>query len=135
MVKVLRVENSEGIGMYACRIWDKEMGSYPRYTYEMTEASNHPNPLEDAALFPVWVELGYKNRSKWNFGFVDLAQLRNWIYRQSWRDELKKYHFMISIYEVDAENFHAGDTQCIFIKKNATLIERFSFDEIYTKEV
>lgn len=135
MVKVLRVENSEGIGMYACRIWDEKLHSYPRYIYEMTEASNHPNPLEDAALFPTWVEIGYEDRSKWNFGFVDLAQLRNWIYRQSWRDELKKHNFMISIYEVDTKNFHAGDTQCIFIKTNATLIERFSFDEIYTKEV
>jgi hypothetical protein len=127
MVKVLRVETLDGIGMY---LYAANDGC--SYMYEMTEIKNHPCPYEDAALAPIWKHLD--DSRSWNFGFIDLAQLRNWIYRQSWRDELSNT-MKISIYEVDAKDFHTGDTQCIFKKHNATLIERFGFDEIYTKEI
>jgi len=128
MVKVLRVETESGVGMYVYRA-----SSNTSYIHEMIEPKNHPCPYEDAALAPIWVDLD--DRSSWNFGFIDLAQLRNWIYRQSWRDDLVKNGMMISVYEVGRKDFHAGDTQCIFIKKKAKRIDRFGFDEIYTKEI
>lgn len=126
MVKVLRVETDVKLGMYGqsdldC-IWD------------MQSPSNHPLPNEDAALSSVWNDFRVKGiHREWSFGFSDLKQLRNWIYRSEWRDELARTGFMISVY--DAKDYHLGDTQCIFKLKESNLVDRFGFDEIYTKEI
>lgn len=127
MVKVLRVENDERVGMYASRVGVECI-------YEMQSPSNHPSPDEDAALKDIWAEFQKDGTHReWHFGFSDLRQLRSWIYRTEWRDELASFGMMISIYEV--KNYHLGDTQCIFKWEDTKFIERFGFDEIYTKEI
>lgn len=77
MVKVLRVENVIGIGMYVA--YNYVDVDDTTYIYEMNDFDTHPAADED--------------------------------------DVLK------------------GANQCVFIKKNATFIERFSFDDIYKKKV
>jgi hypothetical protein len=127
MVKVLRVENDEQKGMYS--VYPK-----PDCIYSMQSASNHPTPEEDAALRDNWYKISRANTHReWYFGFSDLKQLRNWIYRTEWRDELTARGLKISVYEVT--HYHIGDTQSIFRWEDAKLIERFGFDEVYTKEI
>jgi hypothetical protein len=131
MVKVVRVETAMRVGMYSYRDVDNNK---PACIYDMQSSANHPSPEEDAALSTIWNKL-YRDGThrEWSFAFSDLKQLRNWIYRSEWRNELAGCGLMISVYEV--EHYHLGDTQCIFRWENVKLVDRFGFDEIYTKDV
>jgi hypothetical protein len=128
MIKVLRVENDERIGMYASR-------PKAECIHSMQSVENHPCPNEDAALSSIWYEIckDWEFKNDWHFAFSDLRQLRNWIYKAEWRYELAAAGLKISVYEVT--HYHLGDTQCIFKWEGSQLIERFGFDEIYTKEI
>ena len=131
MVKVLRVESEDRVGMYAYRDVNYDQ---PECIYNMQDSMRHPSPDEDAALSRLWAEFsGDGTHREWSFAFTDMNQLRNWIYKTEWRNELAKFGLKISVYEVT--HYHLGDTQCIFKWEDTKFIERFGFDEIYTKEI
>lgn len=133
MAKVFRVENEAGKGMYSIRNAD---GDSPDYFWEMSNNTNHPSPRDDIGLKDLWIKAYNEGTYReWNFGFRDLPQLRNWIYRQEWRDEIVSVGGFISVYEVDDRDYAAGDTQCIFRKEFAKKIDTITFEDIYKEYI
>jgi hypothetical protein len=122
MVKVLRVENEAGIGMYSVPY---SFDSPPSFPYETNRKETHPSPGDDEGLNPRWRNL--KNVRLWFFGFYDHRQLDEWIHKEKWKSELSDLGCAISTYEVDEEFFIRGHKQCVFMKSKAKRIDRKGF--------
>ena len=68
--------------------------------------SRHPNPAYDDKLN--WAEEPY-----WIFGFTNIQQLRFWIYRDYWLEELQEEDFTVSKVYAPREFIQYGRTQAI----------------------
>lgn len=115
-----RVENEEGVGMY--RLPDC-------YMAEVMPAwdERHPMPYDDAVLAPYWVDLSSDERARHLFAFTSPAQLKFWVYKPEVRGLLDRAGARVSVYEASGVY---GDTQAVFLKDTAELIETISLLEI-----
>lgn len=131
-MKVFRVEDDEGNGMYNgwCAL------------QEMQERERHPIPGDD------WELMSAVHKSKIDercyevlsmndpceapdellFGFASMEQLRFWIYKHEWIQRLKDEGFKLSVYEVEDGWAAHGRTQAVFIKDKATLINQIELE-------
>lgn len=116
MVKLYRVENVDGEGMYRSSAPDLTLS-------EMQDYDRHPTPNKDTMLRQGVIRLlgldpydNFVEYSKWlqfKYGFVSLDQMRAWIYANEWRKALHEKGFYISVYECDEKYFVAGNTQAV----------------------
>lgn len=114
---IYRVENQRGVGMYK---------AYAKACYAMVGSDRHPSPNDDAELRPAWHQLLNEGLYRhYNFGFATLDQLRSWIYKDEWREELDRKDFYAMCYYVPDEYMHIGATQAIFRKDKARHIGQF----------
>lgn len=80
----------------------------------------HPAPWDDVLLN---ASLDYHDdvlSAKHYFGFGTIEQLKKWFDLNS-RQRLKKSGYYVAIYET--KDYHVGDTQCIFVKKDSDLVD------------
>jgi len=138
MGRIYRIENIKQTGMYTCGAVKKigaalynmdgvcdEQGKYvpPR----------HPIPQDDTMLMNALREGG--GLCKWSgaiygryvFGFSSVAQLRNWIYKDSWIQALSDEGMFLSVY--DGETYF-GNTQAVINYKTAKLVTRVPLDTL-----
>lgn len=109
---VYRIENAAGEGMYRA-------GKHPDCTSQMQNGPHHPTPWEDAKLSSDWQAIS--NRSAFSFGFGTVEQLKAWVYRMDWRQELQDAGFAMYLY--DSTEVYTGDTQAVFIKTGPALMQ------------
>jgi hypothetical protein len=117
LVTIYRVEDATGEGLYSAF----DPGTYPRV--EMQDEKRHPVPLDDDKISPVWLKL----QDKLNFGFASLDQLRFWVYKRVWREDLHKYG--LSIKKIKAKGV-LGDTQAVFLPETREDIETISLLDV-----
>lgn len=120
-MKIYRVEDDQGTGMYRTSIALREMNCSDK---------RHPSPWDDMKLSEPWENMDLYERSKMFFGFSSLDQLKFWIYLEEWRKLLKKEGYFISVYECEPDDAIIGETQAIFIRSSATKIQQLDFLEI-----
>ncbi len=87
------------------------------------EPRAHPLPTDDTKLHDQLVERElantwclYDDAHVYSFGFADLGQLRNWLYKDEWLLWLHNNGFILAICE--SEDVMCGNTQAMFIKAN-----------------
>lgn len=108
---VLRLENINGEGMYSCGA-----------AHFMQERGFHVRPENDEKL---WKNLQIYSQSTdkedceqemWNFrfGFSDCNQLKMWVYRKYWLQELEKVGMIVAQYECEDWNVLVGNSQALF---------------------
>lgn len=85
----------------------------------------HPNPKHDSKLMD---SLGEGNFYEYNFGFISIEQLKTWFFNDDVKLALDNEGMMVSVY--DAEEFHIGNSQVMFIMDSAELLERISLLKI-----
>lgn len=117
MALIYRIQNEYGEGMYTGPSCDASSSMHEH---------RHPLPSDDAALKDKWINL--KNATHYKFGFSSIEQLKFWIYKLKWRKELAKAGYCVYIFETD--DFLIGDTQAVFVKDTATLVETISLTKI-----
>ncbi len=116
-VTIYRIENKEGEGLYTAF----PVGSYPRI--EMNEDKRHPPPFDDDKIRQTWTDL----LDRLNFGFASMDQLRFWVYKREWREDLHKKG--MSIKRITANGVH-GDTQAVFLPETRKDIETISLLDV-----
>lgn len=79
----------------------------------------HPAPWDDALLNASLDYHGDSIGEKHYFGFGTIEQLKQWFDSNS-RKRLKNAGYYIAIYET--KDYHIGDTQCVFVKDDAVLV-------------
>lgn len=121
MIRIYRVENVDGKGMYCGTEAGVQMNG---------DSSRHPLPREDAKIGCEWRERLSGEIDEQIFGFASLEQLRFWIYKTKWRKSLKSEGFRVSVYEVPVEHALVGDTQAIFVRPEATLVDHLDITEV-----
>lgn len=126
-VQCFRVSHGpNGKGMY--------QGPDTKAAESMYEQGHHPCPGDDAALGPHWQHAAYGHYNReYFFGFKSLDQLRQWIYKTEWRQELHEAGYEIHIWEgraclnttylgnrdnlkgIPFRPYIQGDTQMVFV--------------------
>jgi len=115
IVTIYRVENNNKEGMYG--------GSDVPCSWEMVESKTHPSPYEDDKIKPFWD----RHSKDLQFGFSSIQQLRFWIYKKEWREQLDASGFHISV--IIAKGAH-GDTQSVFLPTTRKDIKTISLLDI-----
>lgn len=114
-----RIENEQGHGMY-------RSDTYLNCTSNMQGMERHPSPYDDMGLAKNCKRRKYMPGATWckwwridptlfNYGFGNLDQLKNWVYKKEWRTELQKKGFKVSVYKCKKAAFAAGDTQAVCV--------------------
>ena len=124
-----RVEDPSGYGMYSSPL-------DPMVSSEMNgDPQRHPKWQDDSRLSDeVCREFGVGYNPKdweveelWRWGFCSMEQLKFWIYRDEWQEELTNCGFRVA--HLRAEGLH-GDTQGIFDPTTREDITSYSLMEI-----
>lgn len=128
MALVYRVENADGDGLYHGAVWPK------RWSNSGSKASRHPHPRYDAGLkkalgnWDDWAQGGHYEKLR--FAFATLAQLKSWLYRDTWRAEFEAGGYHVAVFEVPESAYVYGDTQAIFDLARATRIDTLKLTEV-----
>lgn len=80
----------------------------------------HPSPRSDAKLMKSLLESNQRFDTSLQFGFKSIEQLKNW-FNENNRKTLRTHGFYVAIYETN--RYYIGDKQCIFVKKDSTLVD------------
>lgn len=127
-MKVMRVTHSEEIPQQA-----EELRSYVRnnklfnFSHEECNMNTHPSPTCDQKLMDSLLANNERVIRGYTFGFESVEQLKNWFSKNA-RTRLHLQGYYVSIYEV--EQAHVGETQCIFMKEDAKLVNFLSCLEV-----
>lgn len=116
-IKILRVENSIGRGMYS-GLW---------YQLDLPEDRNHPSVGEDSKYQEDLLEKVGRwgaEPSGHRFGFLDEKMLRRWIYSDQWIELLSQFGAVLCVYEVAQDSVVIGRTQITFDFEKAVCVER-----------
>ena len=125
---VYRVENAQGGGMYRndglsvasiCDISDYSSARHPHPTADDALMRSIPRHLNQMGM-PAYV---------FNYGFASLEQLKMWLYQNEWRVALSDAGFHVAVYNC-LKDAYVGDTQAVFIKQHATLVETLHLCEV-----
>lgn len=118
-IQIFRVETDEGQGAYA-------VGGV---LYDGRSASRHPPPGEDAKMAPSWNAMSFTEKEHYFFGFSSKGQLLRWFFSEEIIRHAHECGLGVSIYEVDEAHTIIGHTQAVFVKSEATKVDRFSLLE------
>lgn len=135
---VYRVERENGDGMY--RLSDDDYESpFNDIFYEWLTVSServseyfdvysraHITPQDDPILSSLFC--GPMGRY-YHFAFSSRDQLNAWICQQEWKAALRSKGYSVSLYSVDEGAYIIGESQAVFIKTAARLIERVDLME------
>lgn len=122
MALVYRVEHpSDGVGPYSYRWW----GVTDLYQELCQHRHNNgrPGPTNDILGWNDWSCTGYR------FGFLLLSDLRMWF--DNCLRELRKYKFVVAVYEADDDNIMLGTMQVAFEYDSARRIGVISWEEVF----
>jgi hypothetical protein len=114
---IYRIEKQDGNGPYASR---------SRVDWGLTAPyeDRHPGPMSDPLLRQKWTQLKLEYEAHlYSFGFKDEEQLRVWFYDKEWLQAMKAVGLRLTLWEVQDGFFHIGDTQAVFRKDKAILIQ------------
>ena len=105
-VKIYRVENLKGHGMYC---GGSEAGM------QMFETRAHPDPRGDSLLcYKLEDWCGTDSiLSNHYFGFGSMQQLLRWVYKKSWQEDLHESGYKVSVFYATGM---VGNTQAVFDK-------------------
>lgn len=108
MKKIYRVQNDRNEGLYSYAVINED------------NCIRHPLPHEDEVLY-IQLKEGVIFEQHL-FGFGSMQQFHNWLYKDSWKENLKDVGFAIYVYE--CEEAYIGRTQAVFNKiRRHTLLE------------
>jgi len=112
-MKVYRLENKDGIGVYQAANYNEQLLVNLRSTFSAL-SNRHPYPNDDSLLRETcpgmrWMECF--------FGFDSLKQLRNWFYTNKILKVFSESGITINVYEIPAHAVYMGNTQCCFEKE------------------
>ena len=115
---IYRIETPAGVGAYAARVdWYGHDSDGPGPYDEV----RHPTPREDSALG--WRDMPYDEQQKHHFGFASEDQMRAWFYRDEWMRAMNAVGLQLTVWEVSVEDSSVGNSQAVFRRDRATLIE------------
>lgn len=119
-IRVFRLENSEGVGVY----WS-DLNRSAGISGDSTPA--HPLPHYDQA-FMASLQNYKKTNSEYDedhfrFCFSSMTQLQRWFDSDACK-RLASVGVKLNEYECDDSDMICGDTQCTFIKNSAKFIRR-----------
>jgi hypothetical protein len=128
MIKIIRIEDEAGVGMY--------YSNYFPYEISSSSSVKHPMPWQDSGLSSqgitshafLWAG------STWRFGFASFEQARAWLYNDDWLRALNR-NFRVVIYEVENEYCNIGNSQTMFYRDFATEIECYGVCEYFNVEL
>lgn len=133
-VVVYRVERENGDGMYRLAneyssecpfndVVDEWVGlsSERRNEYHGAFSKYHALPIEDPAIYEIMLR---PDSRFYYFAFATREQLDAWIRVPAWKVGLRIKGFAVSMYSVDKEFAAIGETQAVFRKDRASLVER-----------
>lgn len=109
MTVIYRLETTSGIGVYRSDARD----------FIKFDESRHPAPCHDSLLME---NLGGNRIRHYHFGFISIAQLRSWFYRDECLRIMNKHRVVMSVYE--AEEVYIGNSQLVFNRKSAKLVSQ-----------
>lgn len=119
MVKIYRIENSDGVGPYQS-YWKVKIGylvfSTNKLLLDHSRDDDHPGPgdYDD----DVYYEKICECPEHWVYGFTSMRDLRAWFCgsERNWLIILKAAGYNVVTYEVDEDKVCVLDKQCIFEK-------------------
>ncbi len=125
MTIVWRLETVDGYGVYAnglCNAIREDIDSANLYNIE-----RHLMPTVDRGLRKKWSKVGYDDKDSWFFGFSSLRTYKLWfmsIAIRKWFANYEETKVVLSKYEVPEAFVIKGDTQAVFLRANAVLVEQ-----------
>lgn len=122
LFKIYRVEDSLGQGMYSSRLTSK-------VDLYSDGARNHPGPSADKQLTRNLNSVNTKLQTQHLFGFVSKEQLRKWLYRDEWIEQLHEVGLFCSIIYLPnkhRETYFIGDSQAIYDSNKVVRKEEIS---------
>ena len=105
-LRILRLENSQGQGVYACA-----------YGTACAHAANSPDPSPREDGIPAI-------RAREYCGFIDETQMRNWFSNRKMDMRLYEQGIEVSTYLVDEQYVRKGGHQIVFERDEATMVDR-----------
>lgn len=114
MVKVFRVENEDGEGIYISGIARKISNSLDIDLCKVDR--QHPCPWDDSGMSVAWGRLAGKE--SYFFAFSSWEQFRAWFFLDDFLIAADDLGYKLVVYEVPIENVVSGHTQVVFRKKD-----------------
>lgn len=111
LTTIYRIETPSGLGPYvdANTLLSDEQGNY-----ECRKA--HPNPWWDEKLVASLSRdnIGYRNSEHLKFAFASVDQVRDWLYKDSWIDNLIWRGYFISKKILPSYDVYEGTKQVMY---------------------
>lgn len=133
-MQVWRLEAENGLGPYRCEGAFSINCPMERAQNKDTWTRAHqPTPAYDKKLSKSLEERGWSvhnipDKDAWSFGFASLEQYFSWVPEQQSRKGLQAEKIKLKSFEVEREDFILGDTQVMFQKGKAKLLEVLDCD-------
>ena len=115
IIKLLRVIDSEGFGMYRNYQSKISLANYVFGTSELVDFDQHPLPTDDYPIFEVlgycWSETTYKD---WKFAFLNRSQFFKWVYDPQWRRYMDDLDAKLLVITINSDNCLIGRYQVMY---------------------
>lgn len=126
-MQVLRLETRDGYGPYIGMNLDRHDFREFIPTFLDDDPQLHPHPVHDnlGYSYADWV-FGDHDWASYHFGFKDSEQIGSWFFvdpRDAWA--LSTVDLMVVKYEIDPADVRIGDSQVMFVKKQATKVDSY----------
>jgi hypothetical protein len=117
MTRIYRIarHNAFSVGLYTAET----------ARYHMQDCLRHPLPYEDDGVCDLWKELGMDLY----FGFRSKAQLKFWVHKKAWREELSHEGYVVYVVE-PLGDYALGDTQAVFHKNMCRICGKLSLVDV-----
>lgn len=128
---VYRIEHSiQLIGPFYAEGLDDEDGWYGRWRWGYIDAKGkHPSPYHDAETNLASALRKFLCRWKYPvFGVKSIDQAKEWL--GDFGSFFKEHNFVLNKYEVDDEWCFVGQTQLIFVRQYAILLDTLQLDTL-----
>lgn len=134
-IKVFRVEDKDGRGMYATAWFKCDLPTDDRHPV-VSDDSKYIENLSKVRPDLVNMAFSYASEpSGHRFGFADMSMLRRWIYNDEWLRMLANVGCVLCVYEVPVDEVIVGYTQVTFNAEKACLVSRNPVDCILTNNI
>lgn len=126
MQSVYRIEHEDsGIGFYNHGpVQSEEMGR------QLFDEMRHPMAFADSKLCRDADANEHELLLVWRYGFASIAQLRMWVYDDSWLEALHEDGFILREYRCEPDACLIGSTQVMFDKEVATEVAEHSLIDL-----
>lgn len=119
-VFVWRLESQEGIGVYQSSSLKDSTWNISTNSFKCQK--RNPTFFQDVFFDNVIVN----DVKHCSFGFSNLEQYKNWVFKKEWRIELEKNKAVLRKYQVEDGLFLESPFQVVFRKDFSILVEEIS---------